>query len=158
MSTRSIVAAEFEGQIKGVYVHSDGYPDGEWGKLATLSRLIERDGVVKVVRTIMGKPNGWSDLDPDQEKDQLSSGYGDGRFLAIPGYGVQYSAKRFPNMYGKDKPGMQADSEYRVPGDGGEEYFYVIRADGTIDWCEGDWPVERPVKSHKVGDPVPEWV
>jgi hypothetical protein len=143
MSTRSIVAAEFEdGSIKGVYVHSDGYPEGQWGKLNVLSTLIKRDGVDKVIRRIMGKPNGWSSLDPDQTREFSYDSYKDGRFLAVPGYGVQFSARKM-NFCGR-KDYRQADTEYRVPGDGGEEYFYLIRRDGTIDWCEGDWPA--PVK------------
>lgn len=140
MSTRSIVAAEFgEADIRGVYVHSDGYPDGKWGKLNVLSTLITRDGVEKVIKKILGKPNGWSNLDPDQERDSLTPGYQDGRFLTVPGYGVQYSIRKM-NLFGR-KDYRQGDMEYRRPGDGGEEFFYIINRNGTISWCEGDWPV-----------------
>lgn len=141
MSTRSIVAAHFsDGTIKGVYVHSDGYPEGQWGMLNQLSTKIQRDGVEKVIRTILGKPNGWSSI---IEHDELPQSETDGRFLLVKGYGVQYSRKLLPR-FGKDY--RQGRDTYREPGDGGEEYFYLIRPDGRIDWCEGDWPVTDKVK------------
>ena len=148
MSTRSIVAAEFEDGVKGVYVHSDGYPEGQWGMLNQLSTKIARDGAAKVIKTILGKPSGWSSL---IEHDELPSGHTDGRFLLIKGYGVQFSRKLFPKL-GKDY--RQGDDTYRYPGDGGEEYFYLIRRDGTIEWCEGDWPVTSKINTHKVEELV----
>jgi len=142
MSTRSVVAAEFEDGIKGVYVQSDGYPEGECGMLNQLAQKIARDGVTKVVKTILGKPNGWSSL---IECDELPLGFTDGRFLLVKGYGVQFSAKK---VKGFDHP--QANTEYRRPGDGGEAYFYVIRPDGSIAWCEGDWPDTSKIKVSEV--------
>lgn len=144
MGTRSVVAAEFPDGIKGVYVHSDGYPEGPSGMLNTLGALIARDSVDKVITKIVGKPNGWSSLDQNQTRENLNQMYKDGRFLAIPGYGVQFSAK-LVKIGGK--PYRQALTEYRKPGDGGEAYFYLIKRDGSIDWVEGDWP--REIKHYR---------
>ena|SRR6478609_4280553 len=126
MGTRSIVAARTESGIKGVYVHWDGYPEG---RLPVLRAMIERDGVSKVVRTIIGKPNGWSHLS-NEMGDELESMHSDGRFIAVPGYGVQYA----------DYP-IQGDQNYWEPKDHTEsevfiEYIYIINEDGSVDWAD----------------------
>lgn len=132
MSTRSIIAAEFDnGEVKGVYKHSDGYPGHT---LVRLQELIARDGREKVVKTLLGRPSGWSNI----SEDFLHPGYNDdGRFVPIKGYGTQYNHKPVKMAY-QDKKVVQGDTKYRTPGDGGEEYFYVIRKDGAVVWTYGD--------------------
>lgn len=125
MGTRSVVYAKTEQGIVGVYVHWDGYPGT---RLPILHRLIERDGAAKVVATILGKPSGWSNLDPDQQADELGPLQQDGRFEAVPGYGVQYT----------DVDG-QSETEYRsiYPDDRSWdiEYVYVFGHDNSILWA-----------------------
>lgn len=136
MGTRSYVAAETESGIKGVYVHWDGYPEG---RIPVLQRLIARDGLSKVVRTIIGKPNGWSSLD-DRAVDHESAGMAGemltgGRFELIPGYGVQYTST--PTEHA---PEGQADKAYWTPEthdpDSWAEFIYIITTEGTVRWAE----------------------
>lgn len=132
MSTRSVVYARTESGTKGVYVHSDGYP--EWA-LPALHGLIAKHGLDRTVTTLLGKPNGWSHLDPDKE-DELPELYRDGRFEAVPGFGVQYT-----------EVDNQGDTEYRTLENPGWdiEFLYVIEPDGTITWTTpglalvGEW-------------------
>ena len=123
MSTRSLVAAETEKGVVGVYVHWDGYPDG---RIEVLRQLAQRDGMAAMVRTIVGKPNGWSSLDP--EAATLSIGYHDGRFALVPGYGIEYTNVE-----------NQGHTEYWTPEthdpETWAEYLYIIRANGTVDWA-----------------------
>lgn len=128
MSTRSIVAAETEKGIIGVYVHCDGYPEG---RLPVLRALAARDGLAKVVHTIVGKPNGWSCLDEDQpaEDENIRLGAPD-RFATVVGYGIEYTTVE-----------GQADTEYWTPNSDPEAnwaiaFFYIIRTNGTVDWAE----------------------
>ena len=37
MSTRSILAFDTDKGVRGVYIHSDGYPEGQWGRMAQLA-------------------------------------------------------------------------------------------------------------------------
>lgn len=124
MGTRSYVAAETERGIIGVYVHWDGYPDG---RIPVLRELVARDGLATVVKTIVGKPNGWSGL--SAHDTELSPGMQDGRFEAVPGYGIQYTTVD-----------GQADDSYWTPethdAESWCEYLYIIRTDGTVDWAE----------------------
>lgn len=152
MGTRSVVFARTESGLKGVYVHFDGYPDG---RLPLLRTLIKRDGVDTVVRTILGKPSGWSHLNADQSS-VLEKYLEDGRFLAIPGYGVQYNDQPVETPW-SDTPVVQGELKYRTPedvfGDPFIEYVYVIEEDGSISWAENDytrpwrhqrWRISRP--------------
>jgi len=137
LSTRSIVYARTESGIKGVYVHWDGYPSG---RLPILHELIQRDGVVKVVYTIMAKPSGWSHLNAGQGHD-LEQMYSDGRFIAVHGYGVQYNDQAVEVWGG---PVVQGDEQYRTPDDSNDvfiEYVYIIEPDGSISWAENDYTV-----------------
>lgn len=133
MGTRSIVAARIGDQIRGVYVHWDGYPEG---RLPVLRALIERDGVGQVVDTILGKPSGWSSLS-NHQSTELDAFLCDGRFLAIEGYGVQYNDEP---VQIRGESVVQADADYWVPEDHSTddiwiEYIYIINQDGSVDWA-----------------------
>ena len=134
MSTRSLVGAETESGTKLVYVHSDGYPDGYWGKVETLRRLVAQFGLDKVVGTLLQTPSGWSSFDGNPG-ETLNPGYADGRFELVPGFGV-----RFTDVEG------QGNTKYATPEDHNEywdvEYVYVITADGKLRWAphgDGEW-------------------
>jgi len=124
MATRSIVAAHTEKGVRGVYVHWDGYPEG---RVPVLKHLIARDGVGKVVATILGQPHGWSHLDPEIVESQAPGINGADRFLTIPGYGVQYLP--YP---------IQGNENYWTPTDGsdwmGIEYVYLITESGEVEY------------------------
>ena len=80
MSTRSVVYGRTESGIKGVYVHSDGHPDS---RLPVLAELIRRDGVDRVMSTLLEQTWGWSFLDSDPEGAPLPASKQDGRFELV---------------------------------------------------------------------------
>jgi hypothetical protein len=129
MATRSIVAAHTEKGVRGVYVHWDGYPEA---RIPVLTELLARDGVGKVVATIMGTPAGWSSLDPTQKAVlDDTPGYSDDRFAAVAGYGVQYTLTD-NNGY------VQGNEEYWTPEDTdayGAEFAYLITEDGKVEYA-----------------------
>ena len=112
MSTRSVVAVQAGDGWRGRYVHSDGYPSGVG---VTLLKLVERDGLEQVIKTLTQDHYGWSHLSstqpditgikPPTELDFGACGSpefvahqfspkgsnGDGRFANVPGYGVAYT-------------------------------------------------------------------
>lgn len=138
MSTRSLVGAETESGIKMVYVHSDGYPEGQWGKIATLQQLVAKHGVSKVVSTLLETTSGWSSFDgvPGVE---LSAGHADGRFELVPDFGIRYTLDVIPGM---EAYTPQGNSEYDTEATSHEAdavYLYVISADGkTLRWAENN--------------------
>lgn len=114
MSTRSFTGeVDAEGQFKGRYVHSDGYPS-HMG--ATLAALVEREGVKGVLQRVTRDYYGWSTLSettPDIKGVRADSSaewgspgrqaalfrgkyaiYGDGRFENVPGWGIAYTTKQ----------------------------------------------------------------
>jgi hypothetical protein len=141
MSTRSVVYANTEKGIQGVYVHSDGYP--EWA-LPTLHALIAREGTAKTVATLLGRPSGWSHLETNQT-EEMHSMYQDGRFEAVPGFGVQYT-----------DVDNQGETEYRgITNRGWDiEYVYVFGPDDTIlwapdtheSWDDLNWQTSEPAR------------
>ena len=135
MSTRSIVYGRTDSGIKGVYVHWDGYPEG---RLPVLHALIARDGVDKVMSTLLARPSGWSSLHPEQDS-QLPPLYSDGRFEVVPGYGIQYSDVEMPDAISGEMT-KQGDSAYRTTSIEDRviwvEFLYVIEPDGSITWAE----------------------
>lgn len=90
MSTRSVVAIPAGDGWQGRYVHFDGYPEG---RVPVLLALIQRDGLEKVIQTVIHDHYGWSYLDPEQGDDLINT-YRDGRFIAVPGYGVAYTKEQ----------------------------------------------------------------
>jgi hypothetical protein len=123
MSTRSVVYGRTDSGIKGVYVHSDGHPET---RLPVLAELIRRDGVDRVMSTLLEQTWGWSFLDPDPEGAPLPDSKQDGRFELVPGYGVRYTAEDGgePNYRGtsNDAPDVA--------------YVYVVEQDGSISYAE----------------------
>jgi hypothetical protein len=141
MGTRSIVYGRTESGTKGVYVHFDGYPEG---RLPVLEALIKRDGVNKVASTLLARPSGWSSLDPKQDA-VLPDHYNDGRFEAVPGYGVQYTDTEFVDELTGEKT-QQGNREYMDTSpetrDMWIEYVYILEQDGSLSWAPNngvDW-------------------
>ncbi|TEA09066.1 hypothetical protein CCUG60884_00234 [Mycobacteroides salmoniphilum] len=77
-------------------MHFDGHPET---RLPILRALIRRDGVERVVDTIIGKPNGWLTLDENQADESPD----DDDVVVVARYGEQFI-------------GEIANSEYWAPG------------------------------------------
>lgn len=125
MSTRSIVGIVTPESPEvgiGVYVHSDGYPEG---RLPVLKSLIIKHGAAEVASTILSAENGgWSYLDENYTENYLGD-----RGAAVPGYGLKYTDVQT----GEAPP--QKHSE--VVGDIFIEFMYYIDVPtGDIVWYE----------------------
>lgn len=123
MSTRSVVYGRTDSGIKGVYVHSDGYPEA---RLPVLAELIRRDGVDRAMSTLLEQTWGWSFLDSAPET-QLPASKQDGRFELVPGYGVRYTVED-----GGEPNYRDTSNEGRLDA----VYVYVIEQDGTVSYAE----------------------
>lgn len=143
MSTRSLIGAETESGAKMVYVHSDGYPDGHWGKVETLQRLVAKHGVSKVAATLLKTTSGWSSLS-DSDREELPAMYQDGRFELVSGFGIRYTLDVIP---GKESYTPQGNSEYDTESTtykADAEYLYLICMDGkTLRWAENSGPWDQ---------------
>jgi hypothetical protein len=124
MSTRSLIGAETDSGIRLVYVHSDGYPDGQWGKVQTLQRLIATHGIDRVVSTLLHTPAGWSSFDGNPTGEMYPTD--PDRFELVAGFGVRYI-------------GEQGNEHYATPEDAHEywdtEYVYVLNPQGILRWA-----------------------
>lgn len=120
MGTRSVVAVPTaDGGWKGRYVHWDGYPEGVGSALA---KIVQRDGYDTAVRVLTQDHYGWSSV-TGEEHQELTLGYTDGRFEAVPGYGVAYTTK-----------GGQSSPDEWITSDGDPgwtEYAYVLHPDSV---------------------------
>lgn len=119
MGTRSVVARPTEdGGWKGRYIHWDGYPEGVG---ESLRLIIERDGLEAAARVLMDEHYGWSTVTGATEVE-LPEYMDDGRFVAVPGYGVAYTTEQgqsSPDDWFTDK----------TIGDSWCEWAYVLRDD-----------------------------
>lgn len=146
MSTRSLIGGDTDRGTIMVYVHSDGYPDGHWGKIETLRRLIAAHGIDRVMATLLQTTSGWSSFDGDTD-DGLSKAYDDGRFELVPGFGVRYTLTEMEPRWPGGQPYVQGNTSYATPADftGDADnwwdvaYIYVVSADGKqVRYCEND--------------------
>jgi hypothetical protein len=81
MATRGIIGVDCgQGTWRGRYVHWDNYPDRI---VPLLAELVERDGLDKVIQTIIHKRKSWSIL--DTQVDESSSFFTAQNYE--PGYG-----------------------------------------------------------------------
>lgn len=121
MGTRSIIAKPDGDAWRGRYCHWDGYPEGVGQRLM---ELVNRDGLAKVIDTIIDTHCGWSSIHmPDNR--QLGAGYTDGRFLLVPEYGVAYN-------HNSDQGSM---SDWHTPdmlGDTWCQWVYVLTPMGIM--------------------------
>ena len=119
MGTRSVIAVRNEtGGWKGRYCHWDGYPEGVG---AAVQAIVERDGVEKAIKTLTEDHYGWSSVDVG-EAPVLGPGYDDGRFVAVPGYGIAYTTKD-----GQSDPDVWISSSESIDWWGwGCEYVHII--------------------------------
>jgi hypothetical protein len=123
MSTRSILAFETEKGIRGVYVHCDGYPEGEWGRLNQFSQLVARDGISKVAATVLAHSH-WSHL-------LVSNAYVEGHpppshEIPLDGYGAYFEHVDRDRYFTPDQLKEWWDSEY----------VYLVNPLGEIRWAD----------------------
>lgn len=120
MGTRSAIAIRTEdGGFKGRYVHWDGYPSGVG---VALRQIIERDGREQALKVLLEDHYGWSTVN-GLEEQELGAGYDDGRFVAVPGYGVAYTT-----VEDQSSP----DDWITEPGESWTEYIHIVEDDGTV--------------------------
>lgn len=120
MSTRSILAFETEMGVRGVYVHTDGYPEGEWGRLNQLSILIARDGVSKVATTVL-EHSHWSCLFAEQV---TKPEYSPEHETLVVGYGMYFEHDAGDRYFTPDQLQDWWDSEY----------VYLVNPEGEVKW------------------------
>lgn len=122
MGTRSVVAArQDDGSWSGRYVHWDGYPDGV-GR--AVKEIVARDGRERAIQVLMVENYGWSSVD-SQDQQVLGVGYDDGRFRAVPGYGIAYTTEQ--NQSHAEDWITDTDT-----GDSWLEYVHIIEPDGSV--------------------------
>lgn len=83
MATRGIIAVQRADGWRGRYAHWDNYPERI---VPTIARMVERDGITKVVTTLINDNQSWSVIDDkqeffpvtltDNENDSVVVGYG----------------------------------------------------------------------------------
>ena len=118
MGTRSIIAIpEGKTGFRGRYAHWDGYPNGVGRALRS---IVLRDGMETAIRTLLVDNYGWSTVDAAHYQE-VPEYMDDGRFVAVPGYGVAYTTKD-----GQSDPAI-----WLSRGDTGNwcEWAYILRAD-----------------------------
>lgn len=99
-----------DGGWKGVYQHSDGYPDAPYGLPHRMRQFIAAKGAQALVDLIEATPQGFSFFDPA---------------------GREIDARRHP--YGAYLPGDPAMVETGDAGDGSYHgYLYVVEPDGSV--------------------------
>lgn len=90
MSTRSSVGTiDADGNYKGRYVHSDGYPTHLAAELAKL--IVKTDGALEYVLKVLTEEHyGWSYLDADEDEPTHGNFLGErGEFVS--GFGLAYT-------------------------------------------------------------------
>lgn len=142
MGTRSIVAVpDAEHGFRGRYIHWDGYPSGVGEALRT---IVNRDGYDFAVKVLTEQHYGWSSVN-GAETQELGSGQTDGRFAAVPGYGVAYTTSTggFQSVpqsspddwhFGDDAKDTWCEWAYVL----GESEIGVFRPDGGR-WVQVGW-------------------
>ncbi len=82
MATRGIIAVKRAQGWRGRYVHWDNNPKT---RIPTIVRLVERDGLAKVVETLIDRHGSWSSINPYQEPNDSEIG------SVVAGYGVAHT-------------------------------------------------------------------
>lgn len=118
MGTRSVIAVEHGDGWRGRYCHWDGYPTGVG---EALRQIVKRDGLDTAIRTLTQDYYGWSNVNA-QDQQELHKGYQDGRFAAVPGYGIAYTTHQ-----GQSRPEQWHTSDDR---ESWCEWAYVLTATG----------------------------
>jgi len=84
MATRGIIAVQRADGWRGRYAHWDNYPERI---VPTIARMVERDGITKVVTTLINDNQSWSVIDDKQEKFPVTLTDNENDSVVV-GYGV----------------------------------------------------------------------
>lgn len=135
MGTRSVVAEPQGDAWRGRYVHWDGYPSGVGHAVLD---IVRQHGVDTATRVLVTDHYGWSSVN-GQDKQELGLGYTDGRFQAVPGYGIAYTTEQ----------GQSSPDDYITPDgdDWGTEWAYVIGPRGLTILVRG-YGADAPAWRH----------
>ena len=119
MATRGIIAVQRADGWRGRYAHWDNYPERI---VPTIARLVERDGKVKVVETLINNNQSWSTIDDAQAKhtDPLYEGENDS---VVEGYGIIHT-----DLEPNDPSAWFTDEDTELAW---AEWVYVIRHSGV---------------------------
>ena len=117
MATRGIIAVQRAGGFRGRYVHWDNYPNR---MVDVLGNIAKRDGLTKMVTTLINDNASWSVIDDQQGTEDKGIGYSQKNM--IEGYGVVHDDidKNDPTSWFTEN-----DTEFAWA-----EYIYVIRDTG----------------------------
>lgn len=88
MGTRSVVAIPDGDAWRGRYVHWDGYPTH---MAQTLTDMVRRDGLSKVILTLTESFHGWSSLSATQVNETDEPDFDSDIFVSVEGYGTAYA-------------------------------------------------------------------
>lgn len=106
MATRGIIATTRAQGWRGRYVHWDNYPDH---RIPTITRLVARDGLLKVINTLINDNPSWSFIDPYQEP---STNPNDDYQKVVEGYGVVHTDVECDNSWFTEQDTDLAWAEY----------------------------------------------
>lgn len=115
-----MVAVPHEGSWRGRYVHWSGSPEH---LRPVLYEVLTRDGYARAVDVLTSRYWGWSEITA-APAPELREGQRDGRYIAVPGYGIAYTAANGvgPEEWFTPDPANLAAAWI--------EYAYVLTPDG----------------------------
>lgn len=120
-------------EVRGRYVHWDGGPETMGPVLVD---LVRRDGFDVARRTVTDDNPGWSSVTGEDEPELVSD---DGRFVAVPGYGVAYTTTVM-NFGGIPDYQQARDDEWYTlftAEDAGTEFFHVVTPETVFSYEVG---------------------
>jgi len=135
MGTNSIIAVREDGEVRGRYVHWDGYPSYMGVELV---KLVERDGLERVIEVLTGEHYGWSSIS-SEETGPMPDFYTADRFELVPHYGVAYTHEEQSDEWlgPFDSENSWAEYAYVLTPMGLEVYEQTVdgwKPRGVFDW------------------------
>lgn len=130
MATRGIIAVQRADGWRGRYAHWDNYPERI---VPTIARMVERDGITKVVTTLINDNQSWSVIDDKQEKFPVTLTDNENDSVVV-GYGVIHTdlEPNDPSSWFTEDDTELAWAEWvYVIRDFGIEVMKVVKQDGN---------------------------
>ena len=119
MATRGIIAVQRADGWRGRYAHWDNYPERI---VPVIGRLVERDGITKVVTTLINNNQSWSVIDDKQEFFPVTLTENENDSVVV-GYGVIHT-----DLEPNDPSSWFTDEDTELAW---AAYVYVIRHSGV---------------------------
>lgn len=128
MGTRSVVGIPYGDAWRGRYVHWDGYPAH---MAPILTDMVRRDGLSKVILTLLESFHGWSSLSATQVDESGEPDFDSDYFVSVERFGTAY----------KDEP-----DEWHTPDTKAwTEWAYVLTPAGLLVVKQGYGEPDRAV-------------